>query len=1348
MKSKLILPLINLLSALAATSVLGQVTYTWSGTLSGGNGTNIATPANWTTNEAGVPPPPAASAPSGTSQDTGQWDNLVPGNLRVTYNSGLVGTGGGTLGIIFALTANQIGSVQLAPVGGATGNIGFFGITDDSANGAVIMGDQSANVLNFVGRPGGAVHDLLNNSASPCVINSNVRWQAGAGAVYTLDFDGTGNWNVTNNLANANNTGMLIEKSGSGTMYWNGPSAAGAVPNSTINSPITLTAGTMVLQWNDTLINNTTIINNGALQFNGPGLSQTLSGAISGVGTNEVGGGTFILNGENTITGPDILLGGEMVVDSPETNGVTGPLGVGGTITFSGGTLGFSAVNTYDYSPRFDTSANQQYSFDTAGQIVTFTNNLTSSGGTLAKYGAGTLTLAGANTYSGLTAVGFGRLNIQGSAGTGNINVSNGATLGVFEGGAQIQPTKLTVGTSSGANLEFNSVNNTTTAPLLAGTVSAAAPITMNISGTFNTLGASYPLLSWAGGSPPPVTIGTVIGAVGTLSTNGNSILMTVNGLAYIWSGLNNGNWDTNTLNNWKLNGSASTFANGGQALFDDTATGTTNVALNATVTPGTVIINNSHLIYSIASSGTNLIGGAGSLTKVGTSQAILSGGVNTYSGATAVNGGILTVSTLANGGSASDIGSSPNSAASLLLNGGTLQYTGSVVSIDRLFTIGTGGATLDDEGSTLTLNNTGAIGLSGLGARTLTLTGTDASGDTIAGTLGDNGGSSAVTKIGTGTWILTGLNTYSGVTTISAGTLQFGNGGNSTVGSGSIVDNGGLVLSTSNTNTLGVVTGTGALTNNSGTVILPGNNSYSGGTVINAGTLQLGTGGASGQLNNSAPILDNGLLIFDSTGTMAFGQATIISGTGNLIVEGNGGLFKAIGANTYTGWTLINPGATLQPCEGNQGALVSSVVTNNGTLKFVNQDNGRFVYAGDIVGTGSVVHDLNNPNPGDATLTGTNTYSGGTFINGGGIIIGNNTTVGAGSIIGNVSMTSNTLQQATSLIEFNRPDTYTFPYIISGSGSLVDNGSGLLILTGNNTYTNGTTTINTTNNAGSASVLQVGNGGTTGSISVDFVTDNGTLVFDRSDNINIFNFISGTGAVAQAGSGVMTLSDTNTYTGATIVDSGTLIISGAYAPSGTAVGGDLDAYGGTLISGGTSAVVSNSVAGNLNISNATLVVNVNKSLTQSNTLYVTTNSITVTTGGALSVVNLGPAIHAGDSFTVFSKAVANGSLLTVTGSGVTWQNNLAASGTITALTSQKVPPTFSHISVSGPTLTISATNGVPNGRYVLLGTTNLTSGIWIPIFTNTFDVNGNISNLSTNIVNSHVPYEFYLLSQ
>src|SRR5206468_2919107 len=131
-----------------------------------------------------------------------------------------------------------------------------------------------------------------------------------------------------------------------------------------------------------------------------------VGGIISGTGPLQVSSGSLTLaNPNSTFTGNITLSGGTLAAGASETPGVSGPLGVGGTISFAGGTLAYSPYNGFDYSPRFDTAAGQVYRIDTAGQSVTFTNNLASSGGTLTKAGDGTLTLAGTSSYSGLTTV-------------------------------------------------------------------------------------------------------------------------------------------------------------------------------------------------------------------------------------------------------------------------------------------------------------------------------------------------------------------------------------------------------------------------------------------------------------------------------------------------------------------------------------------------------------------------------------------------------------------------------------------------------------------------------------------------------------------------------------------------------------------------------------------------------------------------------------------------------------------------------------------------------------------------------------------------------------------------------
>ena len=118
-------------------------------------------------------------------------------------------------------------------------------------------------------------------------------------------------------------------------------------------------------------------------------------------------------------------------------------------------------------------------------------------------------------------------------------------------------------------------------------------------------------------------------------------------------------------------------------------------------------------------------------------------------------------------------------------------------------------------------------------------------------------------------------------------------------------------------------------------------------------------------------------------------------------------------------------------------GALASPFITNNGALIFVRQDNGVFIYSGNISGTGSLTEDVNNPNSGDSTLLGTNTYTGGTFIKGGGIILGDGATPGAGTIVGNVIFTNSLVNDTARTLTFNYPDDHTFSGNIVGADDI-----------------------------------------------------------------------------------------------------------------------------------------------------------------------------------------------------------------------------------------------------------------------------------------------------------------------
>lgn len=274
-------------------------------------------------------------------------------------------------------------------------------------------------------------------------------------------------------------------------------------------------------------------------------------------------------------------------------------------------------------------------------------------------------------------------------------------------------------------------------------------------------------------------------------------------------------------------------------------------------------------------------------LTKSGSGTLLLAPATaNSYSGATTINGGVLSVSDIGNGGTPSAIGQSTSAAGNLVLNGGGLRYTGDATTTDRLLslglcsTLGARGGTIESSGAgPITFANTGAIEFNSLALLTLTLGGSNTDNNSFAPLLGDQTSifgnvPSALRKSGGGTWILTNANTYSGDTTIDAGTLLVQNIAGSATGTGDVLVQAGATLG-------GTGTITGPVTFDGG-ILAPGNSAGTlalGPTVFDAASIlefQLDMPGIVGnQINDLAAVAGNLTLdgTLDVTGLANFGS-------------------------------------------------------------------------------------------------------------------------------------------------------------------------------------------------------------------------------------------------------------------------------------------------------------------------------------------------------------------------------------------------------------------------------------------------------------------------------------------
>ncbi len=553
-------------------------------------------------------------------------------------------------------------------------------------------------------------------------------------------------------------------------------------------------------------------------------------------------------------------------------------------------------------------------------------------------------------------------------------------------------------------------------------------------------------------------------------------------------------------------------------------------------------MINNGEVVFNRSNSLSvaNDISGSGSLTKQGAATLTLTGN-NGYTGTTTIAAGTLQIG---NGGTTGTLGTGG------VQNSGTLIFNRSNDVTVAAAIGGTGSVVKSGAGTATFTGNNSYTGTTTINAGTLQLGNGGTSGTLGSGNVVNNGllsfnrsdsvtiandisGTGGVSQVGSGTTTLTGVNSYTGSTTVSNGMLVLGNGGSVT---GNVVNNGVFGINRSDSFVLSaLISGSGELAQlGSGTTTLTADNTYTGGTTIAAGALRVGDGGTTGRLG-TGEVVNNAALIIDRSDAVTLGNA--IRGAGSLTKLGSNTLVLS-GANTYTGTTL-NSGGTLQVGDGGTaGTLGSGAVVNVGVLAFNRSD--ELSVSGDISGAGSVLQ----MGLGRTVLTGHNTYAGGTVIQSGAL------QVGAGGISG--SLTGDVVNNGA--LVFDRADSITFQGDTAGRGTLIHAGDGKVVLTGRHTHSGGTVIASGT--------LQIGDGGTKGSLAGS-VENDGVIAFDRSDTVAFDGDVRGDGQVLQAGAGTTVLTGTNTYTGGTKIAAGTLQI-GDGGTRGSIVG-DVDDDG-TLV--------------------------------------------------------------------------------------------------------------------------------------------------------------------------------------
>ncbi|ECC3524870.1 autotransporter outer membrane beta-barrel domain-containing protein [Salmonella enterica subsp. enterica] len=1044
----------------------------------------------------------------------GTFDNVISGSGQVVKSgddaltlSGNNSYTGGTLisdGTLVASNVEALGS----------------GDVTDNATLEMNTGGDFTNNIGGTGRVEKSGDDALTLSGANSYTGGTL---ISGGTLVATNVDALGTGNVTDNATLELNTGGDFDNaiSGSGQVVKSGDKTLTLSGANSYTGGTTISSGTLIatnveaLGTGDVTDNATLELNTGGDFDNNIGgtgsvvksgdETLTLSGANSYTGGTTISGGTLVATSVDALGSGDVTdnatlemnTGGDFANNIGGTGSVVKSgdktLTLSGSNTYAGGTTindGTLVANNVEALGTGDVIDNATLELNTGGDF----DNAISGSGQVVKSGDKTLTLSGANSYSGATTISGGTLIAANVNALGTGAIDNRASL-LLDASGQFTVTDLT--TESGGNTEIGAgstlqattltqksdstltinLNSNTADPVIHAASQVSLAGTLDITGVGDVLDSDP-------ASTDDLDTFTLIASDKTIA--GDFEKLTVAGMdADLADFITVDGRIDDMGKQYELTTALTWYADRDDAVTD--AHGTFNLTnADGSFAVNTVLENVDATLDPASSTGWD----GTSLIKQGAGTLILNA-ENTYTGGTTISGGTLVATNVDALGS----GDVTDDATLELNTGGTfdnaISGSGQVVkSGDDALTLSgantyTGGTTIND--GTLVACNVEALGTGDVTDNATLELNTGGTFDNVIS------GSGQMVKSGDDTLTLSGSNTYTGGTTISGGTLVATSV--DALGSGDVTNDAVLELNTGG-DFDNAISGSGQVVKSGDeTLTLSGANSYTGGTTISGGTLVASNVEALG----SSDVTDNATLELNTGGDFT----NNISGSGQVVKSGDDVLTLS-GANSYSGGTLISDGTLVA---SNVEALGTGDITDNAVLEL--NTGGDFDNA--ISGSGQVVKS------GDETLTlsGSNTYTGGTTISGGTLVASNVDALGTGDVTDNATLELNT--------------GGTFDNVISGSGQVVKSGDKTLTLSGANSYTGGTTINDGTLVASNVDALGSGD-----------VTNDAVLELNTGGDFT--NNISGSGQVVKSGDETLTLSGTNSYTDGTLISGGTLV--------------------------------------------------------------------------------------------------------------------------------------------------------------------------------------------------------------